>query len=161
MFEMAPLLVAVLAFGCVAIIVFVVGRYVASQASMQRRLPIPASMSQGASSSENVVPNFFLASLVEKLDEKKFGIEGQIRTKLRRELIRAGYFSDHAIPFYIFVRLGLVLVLPTITAPASSLTDPRKVARPCAAAVMHAAITRANAAKQVFRFLKVIIKSRL
>ena len=106
MLDMVPLLVAVMAFGCVAIIVFVVGRYVASQASMHRRLPIPASTSQSASLSENVVPNFFLASLAEKLDEKKFGIEGQIRTKLRRELIRAGYFSDQAIPFYIFTAAG-------------------------------------------------------
>ena len=114
MFEMVPLLVAVLAFGCVAIIVFVVGRYVASQASMHRRLPIPASTSQSAGLSESVVPNFFLASLAEKFDEKKFGIEGQIRTKLRRDLIRAGYFSDQAIPLYIFIRLALVLVLPTI-----------------------------------------------
>ena len=115
MLEMAPFLVAVMAFGCVAIIVFVVGRYVASEASMHRRLPIPASTSQSAGLSESVVPNFFLASLAEKLDEKKFGIEGQIRTKLRRDLIRAGYFSDHAIRIYILMRLALVLVLPTIT----------------------------------------------
>src|SRR5665811_881465 len=97
MLEMTPLLVAVLAFGCVAIIVFVVGRYVGSQASMHRRLPIPASTSRSADLSESVAPNFFLASLAKKFDEKKFGIEGQIRTKLRRDLIRAGYFSDQAI----------------------------------------------------------------
>ena len=114
MLEMVPLLVVVLAFGCVAIIVFVVGRYAASQASMHRRLPIHASTAQSAGLSESVVPNFFLASLAEKLDERKFGIEGQIRTKLRRDLIRAGYFSDQAIPLYIIMRLGLVLVLPTV-----------------------------------------------
>jgi hypothetical protein len=48
-------------------------------------------------------------------------------------------------------------VAPTITAPTSSLTEPRRVARPCAAAVTHAAITKMNAAKQVVSFLKVII----
>jgi tight adherence protein C len=115
MLEMVPLLVAVLAFACVAIIVFVVGRYLASEATMHRRLPIGASTSKGADSSENVVPIFFLAALAEKLDEKKFGIEGPIRTKLRRDLIRAGYFSDHAIRFYIFLRLALVVALPAIT----------------------------------------------
>jgi tight adherence protein C len=114
MFEMVPLLITVMAFACVAIIVFVLGRYVVSQAQMQRRLPIPASTSQSAGLSENVVSNVFLASLVGKLDEKKFGIEGQIRAKLKRDLIRAGYFSEQAIRFYIFARLGLVLVLPTI-----------------------------------------------
>ena len=65
--------------------------------------------------SESVVPNFFLASLAGKFDEKKFGIEGQIRTKLRRDLIRAGYFSDQAIQLYIFARIALVLVLPLVT----------------------------------------------
>lgn len=114
MFEITPLLVSVMAFACVAIVVFVVGRYVLSQAVMQRRLPIPESTSQGGSLSERVVPNFFLASLLGKVDEKKFGIEGQIRTKLRRDLVRAGYFSEQAIRLYIFARLGLVLVLPTI-----------------------------------------------
>ena len=115
MAEMTPLLIAVMAFGCVAIIVFVVGRYVASQATMHRRLPVPVSTSQSAGRSEHVVPNFFLASLAGKFDEKNFGIEGQLRTKLRRDLIRAGYFSDHAIPLYIFARIALVLLLPALT----------------------------------------------
>ena len=94
-----------MAFACVAIIVFVVGRYASSQAEMQRRLPVSGSRSQSAGLSENVVPNYFLASLVEKFDEKKFGIEGQLRTKLRRDLIRAGYFSEQAIRIYIFIAL--------------------------------------------------------
>jgi tight adherence protein C len=114
MLEMMPLLVALMAFACVAIIVFVVGRYAASHAQMQRRLPVSGSVSQSAGLSENVVPNYFLASLVERVDEKKFGIEGQIRTNLRRKLIRAGYLSEQAIRIYIFIRLGLVLVLPLI-----------------------------------------------
>ena len=71
--DMTPLLVAVMAFGCVSIIIFVVGRYVSSQATMHRRLPVSVSTSQR---SESVVPNFFLASLAGKFDEKKFGIEG-------------------------------------------------------------------------------------
>ena len=114
MLDMVPMLIAVLAFCCVAIIIFIVGRYVTSEATMHRRLPIPVSTSRSAGSSDNAVPNFFLASLAGKLDEKKFGIEGQLRTKLRRDLIRAGYFSDHAIRLYIFARICLVLVLPTI-----------------------------------------------
>ena len=115
MSEMAPLIIAVMAFGCVAIIVFIVGRYVTSQASMQRRLPVPASTSQSGDTSQNVVPKFLLGSLAENFDEKKFGIEGQLRTKLRRDLIRAGYFSDQAIRLYIIARIGCVFVIPTIT----------------------------------------------
>jgi tight adherence protein C len=115
MAEITPWLVAVMAFGCVTIIIFVAGRYAASRARMQRRLPVLVPTSQSAGGSEHVVPNFFLASLAGKLDEKRFGIEGQIRTKLRRDLVRAGYFSDQAIPFYIFARIALVLLLPVIT----------------------------------------------
>jgi tight adherence protein C len=114
MFDMAPLLIIVLAFACVAIIVFVVGRYLAGQAILQRRLPLPAATSQSAGISESVAPGVF-GSIAGRLDERKFGIEGQLRTKLRRDLIRAGYFSNQAIRSYIFVRLSLVLVLPTIT----------------------------------------------
>ena len=37
-----------------------------------------------------------------------------IRDRLRRDLVRAGYFSDHAIRLYILMRLAAVLVLPVI-----------------------------------------------
>ena len=60
MLEMTPLLVAVMAFGCVTIIIFIVGRYVTSQATMHRRLPIPASTSQSAGLSEMLCQIFFL-----------------------------------------------------------------------------------------------------
>ena len=115
MFELVPLLITILAFGCVAILVFIMGRYMASEASMQRRLPVPVSTSQSGGVSEGGVSNVFLGSLAGKLDEKRFGIEGPLRTKLRRDLTRAGYFSDQAIQFYILIRLGLVVVTPLIT----------------------------------------------
>ena len=113
--DMTPWLIAVMAFGCVSIIIFMVGRYMASQATMHRRLPIPVSTSQSGGSSDSVVPNFLRASLAGTFDEKTFGIEGPLRTKLRRNLIRAGYFSDDAIRLYIFARIALVLVLPAVT----------------------------------------------
>jgi len=112
MTEVVPLVVAAMSFGSVAIVVFVVGRYLSNQATMHRRLPIPTA-SGSVDLSGNVAPNYFLASLAEKLDEKKFGIQGPIRAKLRRDLIKAGYFSDYAIRLYILARLGLVLALPT------------------------------------------------
>ena len=97
--DMTPWLIAVMAFGCVSIIIFMVGRYMASQATMHRRLPIPVSTSQSGGSSDSVVPNFLRASLAGTFDEKTFGIEGPLRTKLRRNLIRAGYFSDRCNTF--------------------------------------------------------------
>ena len=47
-------------------------------------------------------------------DEKSFGIEGSVRSKLRQDLLRAGYFRPDAISYYILARLALVVVLPTI-----------------------------------------------
>jgi tight adherence protein C len=112
MLEWTPVLVALMAFVCVAAVVYVVGRYMTGQALMHRRLPIHASGSQPSGLTEDVVPNYFLASLTKKIDEKRFGIEGPLRVKLRRDLVRAGYFSDQAVRLYILARLGIVVVLP-------------------------------------------------
>jgi tight adherence protein C len=107
------LLIPLMAFGCVVIIVFLAGRYVAYHVSMQRRLAT-ASLVESGGPRPSVVQNAFVASLASKVDEKKFGIEGPLRLKLRRDLIRAGYFSDQAIKIYILVRISLVLALPSI-----------------------------------------------
>ena len=58
---------------------------------------------------------FFLLRWREISTRKNSVSRVQLRTKLRRDLIRAGYFSDYAIRLYIFARIALVLVLPTIT----------------------------------------------
>jgi tight adherence protein C len=113
MTQIEPLLIPLLAFGCVVIIVLVAGRYAAYHVSMQRRLATTSALENGGSS-RNVAENFFLASLASKIDERKFGIEGVLRSKLRRDLIRAGYFSENAIKTYILVRIVLVLTLPVI-----------------------------------------------
>lgn len=124
MLEMAPLLITIIAFVSVTGVIFVIGRYFAGQAAISRRLPVPASTSHNAgipgSSSAG-----FLSSWVGKIDERKFGIEGVLRSKLRRELIRAGYFSDAAIRFYIVARLGLVLLLPTAVFVVAKLVAPQ------------------------------------
>src|SRR5262245_51181508 len=101
MLDMIPLLIAVFGFGCVTIVIFVIGRYATSLATMQRRLPVAASTSQSAGLSQRP-PNVLLAPVLGKIDEKKFGIDGQLRAKLRLDLTRAGYFSDSAIRYYIF-----------------------------------------------------------
>ena len=43
-------------------------------------------------------------------NEKRFGIEGSVRTKLRRELIRSGFFRVDAIKYYLFARIATVVV---------------------------------------------------
>ena len=74
MVDMTPLLIAVMAFGCVSIIIFVIGRYVTSQATMHRRLPVP--VRRRRVSGDSVVPNFFLASLAGKFRREKIRYRG-------------------------------------------------------------------------------------
>ena len=57
-----------------------------------------------AANFETLVSSFF--------DEKRFGVTGSVRAKLRRELVRAGFFRVDAINYYIFFRLAAVVVLP-------------------------------------------------
>jgi tight adherence protein C len=111
MLDITPILIALIAFASVTAIVFVVGRYMESQAAMQRRLSLadPTSVSKGLT-----VPSNIFGSLAARVDEKKFGIEGVLRNKLRRDLLRAGYFSDQAVRLYVIARLGMVLVFPTV-----------------------------------------------
>jgi tight adherence protein C len=50
--------------------------------------------------------------MARQFDTKRFGIDSALRDKLRRELLRAGYFRAYAVNYYIFARLAVVLVLP-------------------------------------------------
>ena len=113
MFDWIPLIVILMAFISVAGIIFVIGLYMANQAAIQRRLPVSSSSTSGLALSQGESTEF-LASLAGKIDERKFGIEGPLRAKLRRNLIRAGYFSGEAIRLYVIARLVLVLVLPPL-----------------------------------------------
>lgn len=107
--DLAPALVALLAFGAVAAVVFVFGQFVATQARVHQRVGAPsrsgaASAPGLASSLDSLVSTYF--------DEKRFGVEGSARSNLRRELVRAGFFGLNAIRYYIFFRLALVIILP-------------------------------------------------
>jgi tight adherence protein C len=106
-----PLFVAVLSFGAVTAIAFVVGQYVWLQARIQRRLLAPAQ----TSGVERARPPKALDTFIARhFDEKRFGVDDTLRGKLRRELVRAGYFRNDAINYYIFARLAVVIVLPLI-----------------------------------------------
>jgi tight adherence protein C len=107
--DLAVVLITVLVFGAVAIAVFVVAQFTAVQIRVHRRVAVhareaDASASLG-SSLDALVATYF--------DEKRFGVEGSVRTELRRELIRAGFFRTDAINYYIFARLACVAVFTT------------------------------------------------
>lgn len=108
--NLSPILIVILAFGAVAIAVFVIGQFIAIQMRVHQRIAGPARDSQ-------VAPGFtsgldqFVASY---FDEKRFGVDNSMRAKLRRELVRAGFFHVAAINYYIFARLAAVVILPTV-----------------------------------------------
>jgi tight adherence protein C len=111
--DLSSLLITILAFGAVAITVFAIGQFVAVQIRVHQRV---AAQGQGAAQRRDAGSAPGLASGFDALvsvifDEKRFGVEGSLRTKLRRDLIRAGFFRVDAIKYYIFARVATVVVL--------------------------------------------------
>jgi tight adherence protein C len=111
MMDFAPILIPALSFAAVAAVVIVAGRYVATQARMQRRLP--ATAAPGDISAGDGFQNLH-AFVARRFDAKRFGIDGAVRDKVRRDLLRAGYFRSYAVNYYILARLAAVVVLPIV-----------------------------------------------
>jgi len=102
-----PIIIAALFFGAVTAAVFVLGQYLVTQTQIQRRLPAHAR------TNSNSPPDNALRTFVKKhFDERRFGIDSSLRGKLRRELLRAGYFRNDALNYYIFARVALVIIFP-------------------------------------------------
>jgi tight adherence protein C len=111
MADWTPFVVAVLAFGAIAGIAFVVGQYYLRESHLQRRLPVP----QALTLDQGPQPAGSIGRLVTRhFDEKRFGVDDTLRGKLRMNLIRAGYFRRDAINFYVFWRVAAVIVIPII-----------------------------------------------
>jgi tight adherence protein C len=107
--ELMPLIVGTLSFGAVAAIVFVAGQYLLGQAQMQRRLPLPARASEGSAGGP---PSVLQAFIARHFDDKHFGVDSTLRGKLRRELLRAGYFRSDALSYYLFARIAVAIAFP-------------------------------------------------
>src|ERR1700674_3987763 len=112
MLDISPIVFTILAFGAVAAAVFGIGRYVVVQAQMQRRLPVSVASADLLSEQTTSRLQAFIAK---NFDERRFGVDNTLRGKLRRDLVRAGFFRSDALNLYIFARIGLVVVLPTLS----------------------------------------------
>jgi tight adherence protein C len=105
--QFLPLLTMLMAFGAVAAVVFVTGQYVTTQARVQKRVgalqgePETTELLAGVST---LVSSYF--------DEKRFGLEDSFKAKLRRDLLRAGFFNVQNVSYYIFIRIAGATVLP-------------------------------------------------
>jgi tight adherence protein C len=108
MFEATPTVISLMAFAAVTCLVFVAGQYLATEARLNQRIA-PREREYGARLADNL--NHLV---VRYFDEKRFKVEGSVRSKLRQELLRAGFFHPSAINFYIFARLGAVVALPVL-----------------------------------------------
>jgi tight adherence protein C len=103
-----PLIVAILSFGAVSAIAFLVGQYVWAQSRIQRRLSLPTP----ASNLTRTRPRTLDAFIAKHFDVKRFGLDDSLRGKLRRELVQAGYFKNDAVNYYIFARFAVVIIFP-------------------------------------------------
>ncbi len=99
-----------MAAAAVAGLVFVAGQYVVREMKVQQRIAGPLRDYQ---SGTRLFDNLN-AVVVRYFDEKRFKVEGSVRSKLRQDLIRAGFFHPNAINYYILWRIGLVVVLPVL-----------------------------------------------
>ena len=112
MSNLASLTFLFLTFGAVVAAVFGIGRYVSIQMQMQRRLPTTG---VGGDSPSIQSTARLYAFIAKHFDERRFGVDNTLRGKLRRDLLRAGFFRNDALNIYIFARLALVIVLPLLT----------------------------------------------
>jgi tight adherence protein C len=107
--SLIPALIPALLFGAVVSIVFVAGQYVSAYSRVNRRLSTAPSDLAG---DQPFAP--WRRFVVRYFAETRFGVADAQREKLRRELLKAGYFSPYAVNYYIGARLGSVLVLPSV-----------------------------------------------
>src|SRR5580658_1675766 len=99
------------AFMAVAGIAFAVGQLVTGRNRLQRRLPASARISGAVTSASN---DGFGALVAERFTEDRFGIGGRFRQELRLKMVRAGYFSQDAVRFYVFARVCAIIAVPSI-----------------------------------------------
>jgi tight adherence protein C len=107
MVEWTPFAISLFAFCATTGVAFVAGQSYLRAARLRRRLPLPQDTLREGPTSGNI------GRLVAKhFDEKRFGVDDSLRGKLRLNLIRAGYFRNDAINFYVFWRLAAVVMTP-------------------------------------------------
>src|SRR5262249_8790784 len=87
---------------------YVIGQAVTTQVRMQQRATAPMGNQGGAPDPMSAI-DLFVSTY---FDEKRFGVEGEVRAKLRHELMSAGYFHVEAIKYYVLARVAAVAVLP-------------------------------------------------
>jgi tight adherence protein C len=121
MADWTPVLVAVLAFLAMAGIVYVAGQYYARAVQLSRRLPQP----QGEVGTSSSAAGGIAGVVARHFDGKRFGFDDTSRSKLRQNLVRAGYFRKEAVNFYVLWRIAAILALPVFTYVVLAIAMPQ------------------------------------
>jgi tight adherence protein C len=107
MLNIVPVLIPLLVFGAVGAGVFLVGQHYTTLVQTQRRLQTAATDLRDVDT-----PQGIQTYIAHYFDERRFHLGRERREKLRRELLKAGYFGAYAANYYVFVRIIIVTTLP-------------------------------------------------
>jgi tight adherence protein C len=109
-----------MAFCAIAGLAFAGGQYYLRAVKLRRRLPVSHEPSTDLEVGSNI------ARLVSRhFGEKRFGVDDTLRSKLRMNLVRAGYFRNDAVNFYVLWRVAAVVLVPILAYVLLELAFPR------------------------------------
>jgi tight adherence protein C len=108
--QLTPTIITVLSFVAVLVIVLVLGQFAITQGQIQRRLPTP--VQDGGVALEDTRVRLLQSFVADHFGDGRFGVDATLRGRLRRELLRAGYFRSDALNYYLFFRMALPVVFP-------------------------------------------------
>jgi tight adherence protein C len=100
---------------------FAVGQLVVSRSRLQRRLPASARISEALAGASG---DGIGALVAERFTEDRFGIGERFRQELRLKMVRAGYFSQNAVQFYVFARVCALIIVPSVVLASCALLLP-------------------------------------
>lgn len=107
--ELTAFAFAAAVFGAVFIVVLAVSSVMTRSVQVRRRLAQqPAGYGLVATPAADRLRGF----LARNVDERIFRLDQTARGRLRRELVRAGYFSAEAVPLYLTIRALVLIALP-------------------------------------------------
>jgi tight adherence protein C len=110
--DLVPTIIAALAFVAVSALVLAGGRAYSANAHLRRRLPPPI-----APTSDVIVggaPGALEAFFARFISDKTFHIDRSPRGKLRRDLLKAGYFHADAVNVYVLARVICAIACPLL-----------------------------------------------
>jgi len=97
-------------FVSVTLLVFAATQLYLERARLGRRLTTDASSASFGARTSSGFSKFVTGTFT----EERFGVDTTVRQKLRRELLRAGFFSPDAVRYYVMARFATVAAAPLL-----------------------------------------------